>query len=61
MDQRLHDAIRRLSPEHRDVLLLSVLDGYSHREIAERLKIPEGTVMSRLFRARKAARGMLAA
>jgi RNA polymerase sigma-70 factor (ECF subfamily) len=61
VDDRLHAAIARLSPEHRDVLLLSALDGYSHREIAERLEIPEGTVMSRLFRARKAARGHLAA
>ena len=61
VDGVVHAAIAQLSPEHRDVLLLSVLDGYSHREIAERLDIPEGTVMSRLFRARKAARGLLAA
>ncbi len=61
VDGPVHDAIAALSQEHRDVLLLSVLDEFSHSEIAEQLGIPEGTVMSRLFRARAAARRHFAA
>ncbi|HEY5191974.1 MAG TPA: sigma factor-like helix-turn-helix DNA-binding protein, partial [Candidatus Deferrimicrobium sp.] len=38
----------RLSADHRTVLALFSLDGLSHREIAETLGIPEGTVWSRL-------------
>ena len=43
----------RLSFEHRTVLALFSLDGLTHREIAETLGIPEGTVWSRLHLARK--------
>jgi DNA-directed RNA polymerase specialized sigma24 family protein len=39
--------------DHRTVLALFSLDGLSHREIAETLGIPEGTVWSRLHLARK--------
>jgi len=44
--------IDRLPEEQRCVLLLSVVEGLALREIAEILKIPMGTVMSRLGRAR---------
>jgi RNA polymerase sigma-70 factor (ECF subfamily) len=37
----------------RDVLILRDLQGYNYREIAQYLDIAEGTVKSRLFRARK--------
>lgn len=43
-----------LSPEYREVLTLRELQGLSYQEIAETLKIPQGTVESRLFRARAA-------
>jgi RNA polymerase sigma-70 factor (ECF subfamily) len=46
-------ALERLSADHRTVLALFSLDGLSHREIAETLGIPEGTVWSRLHLARK--------
>jgi RNA polymerase sigma-70 factor (ECF subfamily) len=46
-------ALARLSAEHRTVIALFSLDGLSHREIAETLGIPEGTVWSRLHLARK--------
>jgi RNA polymerase sigma-70 factor (ECF subfamily) len=46
-------ALDRLSADHRTVLALFSLDGLSHREIAETLGIPEGTVWSRLHLARK--------
>jgi RNA polymerase sigma-70 factor (ECF subfamily) len=46
-------ALARLSADHRTVLALFSLEGLSHREIAETLGIPEGTVWSRLHLARK--------
>jgi RNA polymerase sigma-70 factor (ECF subfamily) len=46
-------ALTRLSADHRAVLALFSLEGLSHREIAETLGIPEGTVWSRLHIARK--------
>jgi len=51
--------VDRLPEEQRCVLLLSVVEGLALREIAEILKIPIGTVMSRLGRARAALREFL--
>ncbi len=44
-------AIAGLSPVHRAVVVLRMIDGYSTRETAEMLGVPPGTVMSRLSRA----------
>lgn len=49
-------AIYQLSDTYRLILLLSDLEGFSYEEIAEILKLPIGTVRSRLFRARKMLR-----
>jgi RNA polymerase sigma-70 factor (ECF subfamily) len=49
----LEAALRALSREDRELLTLKYLDGLSYGELAERLGIPHGTVMSRLFYARK--------
>lgn len=49
-------ALRRLSVEHRQVLLLVGLEGLNYREVAEELQVPVGTVMSRLARARERLR-----
>lgn len=46
-------ALQQLSLEHRTVVLLREVEGLSYEEIAEVLQIPKGTVMSRLFHARK--------
>jgi len=53
-------ALGSLSPEHRAVLFLGVVEGFTCREIAGILSIPIGTVMSRLSRARQALRERLA-
>ena len=55
----LVEAIRSLSPPLRDVLYLHCYEGCSVAEAASILHIPEGTVKSRLSRARKALREAL--
>jgi RNA polymerase sigma-70 factor (ECF subfamily) len=52
-------AMNRLSAEHRQILLLSGVEGLSYREIADELGIPPGTVMSRLARGRERLRALL--
>lgn len=39
-----------MEPEHREILALSLYEGYSHSEIAERLSLPLGTVKTRVRR-----------
>lgn len=50
----LSRALEQLSVEHRAVLLLGVVEGFTCREMAEILEVPIGTVASRLNRARQA-------
>lgn len=47
-------AVDRLSDEHREVIILKNFKGYAYKEIAQVLEVPIGTVMSRLYYARKA-------
>lgn len=49
----LEAALLALPPEDRELITLKYLDGLSYQELAEFLQIPRGTVMSRLFYARK--------
>ena len=53
-------AMNRLSAEHRQVLLLVGLEGFSYREVADEIGVPTGTVMSRVARARERLRTLLA-
>lgn len=50
----LHHALRRLSPRHREVLVLHYIAELSVEEVAGQLRLPVGTVKSRLNRARHA-------
>ena len=43
-------AVQQLKPDHRAVVVLRMIQGYSTRETAEALGLPEGTVLSRLSR-----------
>jgi len=56
MDQRMAQALGRLSPELHYVLILCVVGEMRYREAASALAIPIGTVMSRLSRAKAALR-----
>jgi RNA polymerase sigma-70 factor, ECF subfamily len=56
----ISQALDSLPLEHRTVLLLGVVEGFTCREVAEILSIPIGTVMSRLSRARFGLREKLA-
>jgi len=57
--ERLQQAIHALPPQYRLVLAMFYYENCSYREIAERLDLPMGTVMSRLARAKRALRSML--
>jgi RNA polymerase sigma-70 factor (ECF subfamily) len=56
----LAGALDRLSPELRAVLQATVLDGLTTREAGRALGIPQGTVKTRLMRARRELREGLA-
>ena len=56
---RLEAAMAVLPEVQREIVLLHDLEGWKHREIAERLELPAGTVRSHLHFARKALRAAL--
>ncbi|MBN2000955.1 RNA polymerase sigma factor [candidate division KSB1 bacterium] len=51
--QAVQMALEKLPLEFRSVIVLRLIDGYSTKETAEILNIPQGTVLSRLARAQK--------
>ena len=55
----LERALLLLDRDSREIVTLKYLDGLSYDELAERLQIPKGTVMSRLFNARRRLREIL--
>jgi RNA polymerase sigma-70 factor, ECF subfamily len=57
--EMVQQALADLPVHFREILLLCEVEEMSYQEISETLVIPVGTVMSRLFRARKALRGVL--
>lgn len=57
--EEILEAVDQLTAEHREILLLRYYEDLSYNEIAERLGIKLGTVMSRLSRARDRLSGVL--
>jgi RNA polymerase sigma-70 factor (ECF subfamily) len=51
--EKLESALAQLSPNHRAVLVMRELDGLSYEEMAKVMKCSKGTIMSRLFHARR--------
>ena len=60
LGQRLRDALSQLPERRRVAVVLFDVEGYSHAEIGRVLGIPEGTVRSEVFHARRALRSLLA-
>jgi len=56
---KIQEALSQLPEKHRTILVLRELEGLSYEELAERLGIHKGTVMSRLFHARKKMQALL--
>ena len=58
-ERRVHEALQKLSTEHRAVLIMKDMDGMKYEEMAEVLDVPVGTIRSRLHRARLEMRDLL--
>lgn len=54
LGHKIQEVLGELSEEHRAVIMLREIDGLDYDEIAKAIGVPKGTVMSRLFYARKA-------
>jgi RNA polymerase sigma-70 factor (ECF subfamily) len=50
---RMQEALATLPPYHQEVIVLREVDGLSYEEISKIMKVPKGTIMSRLFHARR--------
>ncbi len=61
LDQDLKAGLQEMDERYRDVLLLNTVGELSYKDIASRLKLPIGTVMSRLHRAKAFLRGKFGA
>jgi len=57
--RQIREALSRLSPEHRAVLVMKDMEGQKYETMAEILQVPIGTIRSRLHRARLELRGLL--
>jgi RNA polymerase sigma-70 factor (ECF subfamily) len=53
LSEKIRQALDTLPEYHRAVILLREVEGMSYEEIAEVLEVPKGTIMSRLFHARR--------
>ncbi|PKN34104.1 MAG: hypothetical protein CVU61_10090 [Deltaproteobacteria bacterium HGW-Deltaproteobacteria-19] len=58
-EEKVQECIGTLEGEYREVLVLRDIQGFSYEEIGGMLKLPGGTVRSRLFRARSAMKECL--
>jgi len=55
----VHRGMEKLEPKYRTVLVLRLIEGYSTKETAQILRLPAGTVLSRLARAQKKLKDIL--
>jgi RNA polymerase sigma-70 factor, ECF subfamily len=53
LSERIQQALEQLPPYHRGVILMREVEGLSYEEMAEAMQVSKGTIMSRLFHARK--------
>ena len=51
--KKIIDAINKLKPKFREVIIMCEINGYTYEECATRLKCPVGTIKSRIFNAKK--------
>jgi RNA polymerase sigma-70 factor (ECF subfamily) len=58
-EKRIHAALNRLAPEHREVLIMKDMEGQKYEDMAEVLRVPIRTVLIRLHRARLELRHVL--
>jgi RNA polymerase sigma-70 factor (ECF subfamily) len=56
---QVREALDKLPPEQKEVLVMRDLEGFSYQEIAVILELPIGTVRSRIFRGRYNMKGLL--
>lgn len=59
LSERVNAALKCLSPQHRDVIVLHELQGLTYQEVATTLNVPVGTVKSRLSNALRRLRDLL--
>jgi len=59
LQQKLNEALQKLSNKHRTIVVLFEIEGLSHKEIAAIMKCSEGTVRSRLHYAKQQLQGFL--
>jgi RNA polymerase sigma-70 factor, ECF subfamily len=59
LEARVQGCINSLESDYRETLVLRDIQGFSYDEISDILKVPDGTVKSRLFRARDALKDCL--
>ena len=60
MDDSIKKALLALPDDFRMVILLSIVEGFSYKEISKIVNCPVGTVMSRIYRGRKMLKEKLA-
>ena len=56
---KIEAALEKLSPEHREAVILKDVQGLAYKEIADVMSCSIGTVMSRLFYARQKLQSLL--
>lgn len=59
LQEKLNEALQKLSEAHRAVVVMHDVQGMTHADIAKAMKCSEGTVRSRLFYARQQMQGIL--